>query len=164
MFDPSWGPVATDSLWKFTLTIILCSIIGVEREMRHRGTGAGLRTHILVGLGSCLIVLTSFHVFAIYEKVTIVDPTRMIAGVVTGIGFLCAGTIIRGGNHIRGLTTAATVWIASGIGMAVGAGQYVETTIVSIMVFLVLIGLRSFERMLGKQYPKHLEGDKGDGI
>ena len=131
---------------KIFLTILLSGLIGGERELRNKG--AGLRTHILVGVGSALIVLTSFHIFDIYKTITIVDPTRMISGIVTGIGFLCAGTIIRGGNQVTGLTTAATLWIVSGVGMAVGAGDYSAATLVSIIVFFVLIGVRSFERML----------------
>jgi putative Mg2+ transporter-C (MgtC) family protein len=131
---------------KIFLTILLSGLIGGERELRNKG--AGLRTHILVGVGSALIVLTSFHIFDIYKTTTIIDPTRMISGIVTGIGFLCAGTIIRGGNQVTGLTTAATLWIVSGVGMAVGAGDYSAATMVSIIVFFVLIGVRSFERML----------------
>lgn len=135
-----------DLLIKITLTIALCSLIGGERELRNKG--AGLRTHILVGVGSALIVLTSFYIFDTYKDVTIIDPTRMITGVVTGIGFLCAGTIIRGGNQVMGLTTAATLWIVSCLGMAVGAGQYVAAIIFAIVVFLVLIGVRSLENKL----------------
>ena len=137
---------------KIFLTVLLCGIIGAEREGRNKG--AGIRTHILVGVGSALIVLTSFHVFDIYKDITVVDPTRMITGVVTGIGFLCAGTIIQGGGkgfQVSGLTTAATLWIVSGIGMAVGAGHYSGAIIVSIVVFVVLVGLRSFERTLAEK-------------
>ncbi|MCR4337920.1 MAG: MgtC/SapB family protein [Candidatus Omnitrophica bacterium] len=132
---------------KLCLTIILSSLIGAEREFRQKG--AGLRTHILVGVGSALIVLTSFHIFDIYKDVAVVDPTRMMSSIVQGIGFLCAGTIIRsGGERILGLTTAATLWIVSGIGMAVGAGQYTTAILFSVVVFVVLIGLRSFEQKL----------------
>ena len=109
-----------DIVGKILLTVLLCGIIGSEREIRNKG--AGLRTHILVGVGSALISLTSFYIFDIYKDITFVDPSRIIAGIVTGVGFLCAGTIIRGGQHIIGLTTAATLWIVSGIGMSVGAG------------------------------------------
>jgi len=126
------------------LTIFLASIIGWEREIRQKG--AGLRTHILVGVGSALIVLTSFHVFDIYKDITTIDPSRMLAGIVTGIGFLCAGTIIRGGNQVIGLTTAATLWVVASIGMAVGAGHYSAAIIVTVVVFFVLISLRSIER------------------
>ncbi len=128
------------------LTVFLCGVIGAEREIRHKG--AGLRTHILVGVGSALIVLTSFYVSDIYKNVTFIDPSRMIAGIVTGIGFLCAGTIIRGGTQIKGLTTAASLWVVSGIGMAVACGYYSAAIVAAIIVFLVLIGLRSFEKRL----------------
>ena len=139
-------------LFKFWLTTLLCGLIGFEREVRHKGAGAGLRTHILVGLGSCLIVLTSIHIFDIYKNITPVDPSRIISSIVTGIGFLCAGTIIRGGTQVVGLTTAATVWIASALGMAVGVAQYVESTIFAVLVFVILTSLRSMEkRWLGKQ-------------
>ena len=133
---------------KIVLTVVLCSLIGWERELRHKG--AGLRTHILVGVGSALIVLTSFHVFDIYSGVTSVDPTRMLAGIVTGVGFLCAGTIIRGSNQVSGLTTAATLWISSSLGMAVGAGQYAAAIIFTIVVFIILISVRSIEKKIKK--------------
>ena len=110
---------------------------------------AGLRTHILVGVGSSLLVLTSYYIFDIYKtQVPAIDPTRIISGIVTGIGFLCAGTIIRAGDNVIGLTTAATLWIVSGIGMAVGAGLYDVSTFVTLVVVLVLIGMRSIERKI----------------
>jgi len=142
--------------FKIILAIILSSLIGAERELRQKG--AGMRTHILVGVGSALIVLTSLHLFDMYNGVAVIDPTRMITGIITGIGFLCAGTIIRGGSQVTGLTTAATLWIVSGLGIAVGAGHYSAAIIVSIIVFLVLIGLRSAENKLRKTYKKISEG------
>jgi len=137
-----------DILLKIILTIILCSLIGTEREIRHKE--AGLRTHILVGVGSALIVLTSFHVFDIYKNTQAVDPTRMIAGIITGVGFLCGGTIIRAGNQITGLTTAATLWTVSGIGMAVGAGHYTAAILFTLVIVFVLTGLRVVDRKLKK--------------
>ena len=134
------------TLFKVILTVLLSSLIGYERRLRHKG--AGLRTHILVGLGSALIVLTSLHLFDIYKEVTFIDPTRMIAGIVTGIGFLCAGTIIQSESKVHGLTTAATLWIVSGVGIAVGAGHYSAAVIVSVVVFFVLISKRSIEDTL----------------
>ncbi len=135
---------------KVFLAILLSGLIGLEREFRQKG--AGLRTHILVGVGSTLIVLTSLKVFDTYKDITIVDPTRMITGIVTGIGFLCAGTIIRAGSNVRGLTTAATLWIVSGLGVAIGAGDYVSAIIVTLAVSFVLIVVRSFERKLGEKF------------
>ena len=135
---------------KVFLAIFLSGLIGLEREFRQKG--AGLRTHILVGVGSTLIVLTSLKVFDTYKDVTIVDPTRMITGIVTGIGFLCAGTIIRAGANVRGLTTAATLWIVSGLGVAVGAGDYASAIIVTLAVSFVLVVVRSFEKKLGEKF------------
>ena len=140
------SPEMLDIFKKITLTIFLCGLIGFEREVRHKD--AGLRTHILVGVGSALIVLTSFHVFALYNKSTPIDPTRMIAGIITGIGFLCGGTIIRSGNQVSGLTTAATLWIVSGLGMAIGAGQYFASTVFTSVTILVLVGIRGIEKRL----------------
>ncbi len=139
-------------LFKIVLTVVLSSLIGGERELRQKG--AGLRTHVLVGVGSALIVLTSFHIFDIYGDITVIDPTRMLTGVITGVGFLCAGTIIRAGTQVSGLTTAATLWIVAGLGIAVGAGHYTGAIVVAVVVFLVLIGLRSIERRLKISYPK----------
>lgn len=137
-----------DILLKVTLTILLSSLIGTEREYRHKE--AGLKTHILVGVGSCLIVLTSFHVFDIYKNTTMVDPTRMMSGIIAGIGFLCGGTIIRAGNQVSGLTTAAALWTVSGIGMAIGAGHYSAGIVFTIVIFAVLVGLRRLESRIKK--------------
>lgn len=141
-----------DLITKITLAVLLSGIVGIERQARHKI--AGLRTHILVGVGSALIVLTSLHLFDIYRGVTIVDPTRMIAGIVTGIGFLCAGTIIKGGDSVIGLTTAATLWIVSGIGIAVGAGHFNAAIITTIVVYFVLTGVRTLEKEIRKQVIK----------
>ena len=142
--------------FKVILTVLLCGIIGGERELRRKG--AGLRTHILVGIGSALIVLTSYHIFDIFKDKTFIDPSRMTTGIVTGIGFLCAGTIIRGGSNISGLTTAATLWIVSGIGMAVGAGDYGSAVIVTIVVFLVLVVVRQLEFKLSEHFSNKKPG------
>lgn len=132
---------------RILFTVLLCSFLGWERERRNKV--AGLRTHILVGVGSALIVLTSYYIFDIYKSQIAIDPTRIISNIVTGIGFLCAGTIIRaGGDQVIGLTTAATLWIASGIGMAVGAGMYGVPAMVTVVVFLVLVGVRSIEEKI----------------
>lgn len=139
-------PDLLETAFKIILTVLLSSFIGFEREMRQKV--AGLRTHILVGVGSALVVLTSLHIFDIYKDITFVDPTRMITGIVTGIGFLCAGTIIQAGDNVRGLTTAATLWIVSGVGIAVGAGHYDGAIVVSAVVFFVLTFVRYIEYKL----------------
>jgi len=139
-----------ETTFKILLSVILSGLIGYERGKRHKG--AGLRTHILVGVGSTLIVLTSLFLFEKYKDVTTIDPTRMITGIVTGIGFLCAGTIIQAESRVRGLTTAAALWIVSGVGIAVGAGHYSAAVIVSVVVFFVLVRMRSLELSIEKKY------------
>jgi len=121
------------------LSLVLGGLIGLERQL-HRHA-AGLRTHILVCLGSCLIMLTSLHVFDIYKDKVPLDPARIAAGVITGIGFLGAGAIIREREGIKGLTTAASLWVAAGIGLAVGCGFWkagVFTTALSLIALLLL--------------------------
>ena len=138
-----------ETLGRIVLSVVLSGLIGIEREFRQKG--AGLRTHILVGLGSTLIVLTSLYIFDTYRTIAIFDPTRMISGIVTGIGFLCAGTIIQAESRVMGLTSAAVLWIVSGVGIAVGAGHYIAAVAVSAIVFFVLIVLRSFELRLAQK-------------
>ena len=134
----------THVTFKIILSVTLSSIVGLEREFR--GKIAGLRTHILVGLGSTLIVLTSLYLFDIYHTATNpVDPSRLIAGLVTGIGFLCGGTIIKDRDSVRGLTTSATLWIVSCLGISVGVGHYSAAIIGTIVVFLVLTVVRYAE-------------------
>ncbi len=139
----------TQVVMRMMLAVVLSSAVGIERELRHRG--AGLRTHILVGLGSALIMLTSMYVFDIYNNIANIDPTRIAAGIVTGIGFLCAGTIIRYGEAVKGLTTAASLWVTSGVGMAVGCGFYSAAITVTVLALAVLTLLRRFEKRLGKE-------------
>ena len=131
----------TDSqiIARLTLSVVLSGFIGLERQF-HRRT-AGLRTHILVSLGSCLIMLTSLYIFDIYKAQVPLDPARIAAGVITGIGFLGAGAIMRDRETIRGLTTAASLWVVAGIGLAVGCGFYlaaIYTTALSLAVLLIL--------------------------
>ena len=141
-----------DILIKLVLSVIFCGIIGAEREIRHKN--AGMRTHILVGIGSTLITLTSFYIFAILKHETAMDPTRIISNIITGIGFLCGGTIIRGGTSVMGLTTAASLWTVSAIGIAVGCGQYMAALLVTVVVLIILVCLRSVEKFLAKHFNK----------
>lgn len=131
---------------RLALTIILSGLIGFERQL-HKRT-AGLRTHILVSLGSCLIMLTSIYVFDIYKDITTLDPARIAAGVITGIGFLGAGTIIREREGVRGLTTAASLWVVAGIGLAVGCGFLNAAVYTTVLGLIVLYFLRHFEWMV----------------
>jgi putative Mg2+ transporter-C (MgtC) family protein len=126
------------------LAAILGGAIGVERELRDRE--AGIRTHLLVSLGSALFTLVSaygFHEFLTSgDAVVRADPTRIAAQIVTGIGFLGAGAIIREGLSVRGLTTAATLWVVAAIGMACGAGWYGPALITTLFTILALGPLR----------------------
>lgn len=137
---------------RLTLSVVLSGLVGLERQI-HRRT-AGLRTHILVCLGSCLIMLTSLYVFDIYKDKVPLDPARIAAGVITGIGFLGAGTIIRerekGG--VKGLTTAASLWVVSGIGLAIGCGFYSAAIFTTVLALVALFFLRYIEaKILAKE-------------
>jgi len=133
----------TQIIIRLVLSVFLGGLIGFERQI-HRRT-AGFRTHILVSLGSCLIMLTSLYVFDIYSSRVDLDPTRIAAGVITGIGFLGAGTIIRDSQGIRGLTTAASLWVVAGIGLAVGCGFYVAGLFTTALALISLFFLRRVE-------------------
>lgn len=140
----------TQVIMRLVLSVILSGLIGLERQL-HRRT-AGLRTHILVSLGSCLIMLTSLYVFDIYKNKVPLDPGRIAAGVITGIGFLGAGTIIREREGIKGLTTAASLWVVAGIGLAVGCGFYSASIFTTVLALIVLFFLRYIERLIfGKE-------------
>lgn len=123
--EPLVGLIQDSSLVEAELlvaTFILCSLVGIERQIRQKS--AGYRTHVLVGLGSCAFTLVSAYGFStvLADEVNL-DPSRIAAQIVSGIGFLGAGVIFKGHNVVRGLTTAATVWVAAAVGMACGAGM-----------------------------------------
>jgi putative Mg2+ transporter-C (MgtC) family protein len=111
-----------DVVLRLAVAAGLGAAVGFERELRDRE--AGVRTHLLVSLGAALFTVVSAYGFAEFYDGTTVDPTRIAAQIVTGIGFLGAGAILREGLSIRGLTTAGSLWIVAAIGMAVGAGYY----------------------------------------
>lgn len=136
-------------LIRLLLSVVLGGLIGLERELRHRG--AGFRTHTLVSIGSALIMLTSLYVFDIYKDIANVDPSRIASGVITGIGFLCAGTIMRYGGSVRGLTTAACLWVTAAVGLACGCGFYYAAVVSTIAILIVLLVFRKFETHLGKE-------------
>ena len=118
-------------LLRFAVSIMIGGLIGLERELEHKP--AGLRTMILFCLGSTIFMLIAMELKPLES-----DLGKIIAGVITGIGFLGAGAIIRAGGDIHGLTTAATIWLASGLGIAVGGGYYVLALIATALVLLVL--------------------------
>jgi len=128
---------------RLALAAVLSGVIGFEREVH--GRAAGLRTHILVCVGSALIMLTSLYIFDIYISRVLLDPTRLATGVITGIGFLGAGTIIRSGASIKGLTTAASIWAVAGVGLAVGCGFYIGAFATTAIMLIALLFLRKVE-------------------
>lgn len=118
-------------------TFLLCSMIGVERQFQRKY--AGYRTHVLVGLGSCGFTLVSSYGFASVMGADVtLDPSRIAAQIVSGIGFLGAGVIFKGKNTVRGLTTAATIWVAAAIGMACGAGMLSLAIVLTLLHLITL--------------------------
>ena len=121
---------------RLVLSCILGGIIGYERQSRRKS--AGLRTNVLVCLGSCLIMVMSVEMYQEVEGKTNADPARLAAQVVSGIGFLGAGAIMKEGLSVTGLTTAACLWVVAGVGLAVGAGFYAGALISTALVFVTL--------------------------
>jgi len=124
-------------VFRLVLAAVLSGIIGFEREFH--GRAAGFRTHILLCIGSTLVMLTSIHIFEMYYGKVPLDPARIAAGVVTGIGFLGAGAIVHFKSSIRGLTTAASLWVVAGIGLAVGSGLYFASILTTILTMIALL-------------------------
>jgi putative Mg2+ transporter-C (MgtC) family protein len=131
-----------DLILRLLVATALCSVIGFERSTRDEV--AGLRTHALVGLGAALFTLVSAYGFADFATAANPqpDPTRIAAQIVSGIGFLGAGAIIRQGASVRGVTTASSLWIVAAIGMAAGAGFYLGAVVTTALVLVVLIAMR----------------------
>lgn len=135
----------SEIILRLTLACVLGGIIGYERQARHKT--AGIRTNLLVCLGSCLIMLLSLEIYARVEGKTNADPARLAAQVVSGIGFLGAGAIMKEGLTVIGLTTAACLWVVSGIGLAVGMGYYFGAICATLLIFLTVGGLSRLEAM-----------------
>lgn len=151
MFDLDWsvfderGLSLADLLIRLGLATVLGAAIGFERERQERA--AGFRTHALVSVASALMMIVSTYGFP-GEFGEVLDPSRIAAQVVSGIGFLGAGVIIFRKNTVRGLTTAASVWAVSGVGLAVGGGLYIAGSVGSLFILLIQGGLRPVERKL----------------
>lgn len=118
--------------------------IGLERELTNKN--AGLRTHILVCVGSCVFTILSIYAFPTAVNGSHGDPARIAAQVLTGIGFIGGGTVLRHGSSVYGLTTAATLWVAASIGMACGTGMILTGLITTLVAVSVLVLIRVFER------------------
>jgi putative Mg2+ transporter-C (MgtC) family protein len=136
-----------EALLRLALAGALGGLIGLERELRERE--AGLRTHLLVSVGAALFTIVGAYGFSSFR---LTDPTRVAAQIVTGIGFLGAGAIIRQGFSIRGLTTAATLWVVAAVGLASGAGYYSAALITTALVLLALWPLRIGAYMVLKRF------------
>lgn len=130
-------------LIRLALACFLGGLIGFERERNKQP--AGLRTHILVCVGATLVMLCNIFIFEKYKGVANVDPARLGAQVISGIGFLGAGTIIKEGLSIRGLTTAASLWVVACLGIAVGIGFYAGAIISTSFILVVLAFFSKFE-------------------
>jgi putative Mg2+ transporter-C (MgtC) family protein len=137
-----------DLLWRLGLALVLSAAIGVEREMRQKS--AGLRTYTLVGVGAALFVLVSAYGFSdtLRRGETVLDPSRVAAQVVSGIGFIGGGIIFVRRDAVRGLTTAAGVWLTAGVGMAAGAGLGVLATAGAVVYLFVAYAFPVLTRRL----------------
>ena len=132
----------SDVLIRVALALLASALVGLEREKTKHA--AGMRTHMLVCVGATLITLVSMDVFP-------EDPARVAAGIVTGIGFLGAGTIFRDKNNVRGLTTAASIWAVAGVGLALGAGAIFIATVGTVAMLITLELGRLQATILGKK-------------
>ena len=140
-------------LWEITVKIglssLLAGLIGAERE--RSGKWAGLRTHMLIAVGSTLLTHISILIGREYAMGSNAwDPGRIAAQIVSGVGFIGAGTIIQSRGSVHGLTTAAGLWVASALGISVGAGFYGEAIVTTTALLLILVALRPVQRLLQK--------------
>lgn len=143
---------SNDIALRLIASAILGGIVGFEREKHNQP--AGFRTHLILCLGSSLITLVSIYMSEAFGNSKNSDPTRIAAQVVTGVGFLGAGAILRFGASIKGLTTAASLWTIAGIGMGIGAGFYYGSILATLIIILALAILGKLEKLL--------IGSKGD--
>ena len=140
--------------WKAVCMRLLCAmavglVIGTEREYTHRP--AGMRTHILVALGACAVMITGQLIFVQYKPFGgAPDPARLAAQVITGVGFLGAGTILREGINVKGLTTAASLWSVACLGIAAGGGYYAVALVGMVFIFITLTLFEFFQNKLIK--------------
>ena len=154
-------PIEVELVLRLLLAAFLAGAIGLEREVRDQP--AGFRTHMLVSLGACLFAVISAYGWVPFTEenpgvLVRVDPTRIAAQIVTGIGFLGAGAILRSGMSVRGLTTAASLWVVAAIGAAIGLGSYVVGAATAVIALLTLLFLRPVrQRLVRGMKPDHEE-------
>ena len=138
---------------RLVVAALLGAAVGLERELRDHP--AGLRTHLTVALGSALFAVVSAYGFEEFDDVNgpyRVDVTRVASNVVTGVGFLGGGTILKHGVSVRGLTTAASLWVTAAVGLAVGLGQFAVAGITSLTLLATLLGLRPVVEFVSRRY------------
>lgn len=145
MLDTGTLITTLEPLARLLLAVVLAAAVGWERE--KRGRPAGFRTYIMVGLGAAMFTLVSVYAFPGS------DPARVAAQVVTGVGFLGAGTIFQRQTDVHGLTTAAGLWAVAAIAMAAAAGLYAVAIAGAVLALIILAALRGFERRPDKQTP-----------
>ena len=134
----------SSAVFKLILSLIAGGLVGLNREQHKQP--AGFRTHILICVGATLLMMLSIYIPQVYFDFKNGDPGRIAAQVVSGIGFLGAGAIIRMGSNVRGLTTAASIWLMSAIGLAIGAGLYVIAFVTVMIALFTLIMLERWEK------------------
>ena len=138
-----------DIIMRLLIALIVGGLTGLERERSHQF--AGFRTHILVSVGSCITSITSLSLFFQYNSYSNIDPARLSAQVLSGVGFLGAGAILKTSNGIRGLTTAAGIWATACIGIAVGYGYYILAISAWLFVMITLYILKNIDKMIFKK-------------
>jgi putative Mg2+ transporter-C (MgtC) family protein len=137
------------ALFRIILSFLIGAVIGIERESHNQA--AGLRTHILISIGSTIVMLLSIYIPQTFTTFQNGDPGRIAAQVVSGIGFLGAGAILKFGGNIKGLTTAASIWAMAALGLAIGAGMYAISAIATGVIFFALTIMFVFEKFVFKE-------------
>lgn len=145
MFETEIPPM--DMIVRLLMAAGLALLLGLERELR--GKPAGLRSHMLVSIGAAAFILIGLHILmatAEGDPSARVDPSRIVEGVIGGIGFLGAGCIIQSRGSVQGITTGASIWICGAIGVACGLGNLVLASMVAVLAFIIVVVLGRFER------------------
>lgn len=150
------------AIFKLLLSMLLGAVIGFER--RRKGQFAGLRTFALIAMGATLAMLISIYIPQVYMGLKNGDPGRIAAQVVSGVGFLGAGAIIQMKGSVRGLTTAAGIWMAACIGLAVGAGMYGVAIVATLLIIFILLYMERFEQRANLQWESKVVRLKVNGI
>ena len=159
LIEPLVSPVThltnLDIIVRLVLATALAALVGIEREYNRKP--AGLRTNVMVGLGSAIFTIASMRALDIFPELKTVDPTRIAAQIVSGISFLGIGTILfdKDRSSVTGLTTAATLWVVAGVGMAVGFGFYVEAITATALVFFTFLVLSKIVGEVRKRGVSH---------